>query len=129
MSYVTNILLTARCVPHQDKAKIEAIELDGRAKNGQHFHEVPHEVPGGFKAWEAHTWMAAVNYARDIDDIRRDIGASLSYGSEVTLVVHHEDPLNDDDLAEVWWYRFERADGNHTGQWVSLAPARVETPT
>lgn len=110
MSYVTNIMLTARYIPDADIEKVTSIDLAGREGSHQCFVRMNDSAVGGGKVWEADTFAAAVNHMRPLDEILDALADAITYGADVTLIVHREDA---GDFPEIYFLHFDWENDNH----------------
>lgn len=103
MSCVSNVILTARYVPHDRFDEIEALthQRDGRPQPIGFVNVNKHA--GGGKCWEADTFMAAVNYLdypwEDPTTWMSELADILTDADGVVLVIHHE---HHEDSVDVW---------------------------
>lgn len=105
MSVVSNVILTARYVPRDAFAKIEALTQNRGPESPQHpiwFKNV-NDAAGGGKCWEADTWMAAVNHLDfpfgEPTSWMVELVEILKDAAGVVLVLHHE---YDEEVPHVW---------------------------
>ena len=106
MSSVTNILLTSNYLPLDSRIKVADVQLGSRDNDQQHFRLVNGNDVGGYKAWEANTFMAGVNYMRPIEDVLADLEEAISYATDVVVVVHRPDA----EVSEIWVHSGKQGD-------------------
>lgn len=106
MSSVTNILLTSNYMSFDSRLKVADVQLGSRDDDQQYFCHVNDGDVGGYKAWEANTFMAGVNYMRPIEDVLADLEGAINYASDIVVVVHR----SDSEVSEIWVYSSNQGD-------------------
>lgn len=103
MSYVTNVVVSARYVPHDAVGRLRSayyMQVDGGA--------------GGPKVYEAVLFARTFNFALPSEEILAEIGELIGdYSSSLIVIMHHQE---DEDEVNAW-HRPCRTD-----KWVALTP-------
>ena len=113
MSYVSNVVLTARYINRAAKEAILAVRQPERPVG----FRLVNEHAGGGKVWEADTFMAAVNHL-DTEALIAALEPLLVHAGGVVLVIHHEG----DDEEDVWAWHYT------SGRFVLVLPESERAP-